>query len=77
MDTQRTTRRLSSKREREHEELLERALTRSDIRDVMRVYDNWRVKDRGMNAYRAATKQSHRTATTDSSNIPKKAERPL
>lgn len=70
MDTQRTTRRSSSRREQEHKELLERALTRLGIRDVMRVYDNWREKDRGMDAYKAATKQSHRIATTDSSNIP-------
>ena len=70
MTTQRTAQRSSSRRQREHEELLERALARPGIRDVMRVYDNWREKDRGMNAYREATKQSHWIGTTDSANIP-------
>ena len=70
MNTQRTTQRSSPRRQREHEELLERALARPGIRDVMRVYDNWREKDRGMNAYKEATKQFHWTGTTDSANIP-------
>ena len=37
MNRQKSTQRLSSRRQREHEELLERALARPGIRDVVRV----------------------------------------
>ncbi len=60
----------STRREREHAELLERALARPGVREVMDVYDNWREKDRGLNNYRAATNIPGQIATTDSSNSP-------
>lgn len=68
MNTQSKTQRSSSRREREHAELLESALARPGIRELMSVYDNWREKDRGLNSYRSATKKPERTATTNSSN---------
>lgn len=68
MNTKRTIQRSSSRREQEHAELLERALARPGVREVMSVYDNWREKDRGLDAYRSATKRPGRTATTNSSN---------
>ncbi len=68
MNTKRTIQRSSSRREREHTELLKRALARPGVHELMSVYDNWREKDRGMDAYRSATKKPGRTATTNSSN---------
>ena len=70
MNKQTSKRRSSSRREREHSELLERALARPGVREVMNVYDNWREKDRGLDSYRAATKISERITTTNSSNSP-------
>ena len=70
MSTQGTTQRPPSRREREHAELLERALARPGIREVMNVYDNWRTRERGLDAYRAATKDPERITTTNSSNSP-------
>lgn len=71
MNTQRKTQRSSSKREQEHAELLERALARPGIREVMDVYDNWREKEQGLYAYRAATKKPEHITTTNSTNYPK------
>ena len=34
----------------------------------MRVYDNWRHADRGLDSYRAATHEPYELATTDHSN---------
>lgn len=70
MNSQKSTRRPSSRREREHATLLERALARPGVREVMDVYDNWREKDKGLNSYRAATKKPERITTTNSSNLP-------
>jgi len=70
MNKQTSKRCSSTRREREHAELLERALARPGVREVMDVYDNWREKDQGLNNYRAATKIPGRITTTDSSNSP-------
>ena len=68
MNNQRSTQCPPSKREREHAELLERALARPGVREMMEVYGNWREKDRGLSSYRAATKKPERIDTTNSSN---------
>ena len=47
MSRLKSSQRPSSQREREHAKLLERALARPGVREVMDVYDNWREKDRG------------------------------
>ncbi len=70
MNTRKSKRCSPSRREREHANLLERALARPGVREVMDVYDNWREKDRGLNSYRAATKMPERITTTNSSNAP-------
>ena len=57
-----------SSREQECAAMLEAALARPGIREVMQVYDGWREKDRGLDAYRAATRAAGRIATTDTSN---------
>lgn len=69
MSTKREPQRSSSGREQEHAELLERALARPGIRELMRVYDNWLEKNRNLNTYRSATKKPEWTSTTNSSNV--------
>ena len=48
MANQDTKRRSGSRREREHAEMLEAALARPGIREVMYVYRGWQEKDRGL-----------------------------
>jgi len=59
--------RSGSGRERDHAEMLEAALARPGVREVMEVYGEWQEKDRELDAYRSATKTPGRVATTDSS----------
>lgn len=56
---------VASKREQEHAAMLKEALSRPGIREVMDVYDGWRERDRGLDAYRAATKTPARATKTD------------
>ena len=56
---------MTSKREQDHAAMLEEALSRPGVREVMDVYGGWREKDRGLDTYRAATKTPARTTTTD------------
>ena len=58
----------SGTREQAHGELLQEALVRPGIREIMRVYEDWRRVDRGLDSYRAATREPHRTTTTDHAN---------
>ena len=58
----------TSERERAHAALLEEALKRSGIPEIMRVYGDWRTADRGLDPYRAAAKAPWRTTTTDHAN---------
>ena len=67
MANRETRRRASSGREREHAEMLEAALARPGVREVMDVYRAWQEKDRGLDAYRSATKAPGHATTTDSS----------
>lgn len=57
-----------SEREQEHAAMLEAALARPGVREVMQVYGGWREKDRELDAYRAATEAIGRVTTTDRSN---------
>lgn len=57
-----------SRREQEHARMLEAALARPGVREVMKVYGGWLEIDRGLDAYRSATKQPERITTTNSSN---------
>lgn len=54
-----------SKREQEHAAMLEEALSRPGVREVMDVYSRWWEKDRGLDAYRAAMKTPAHTTTTN------------
>ena len=61
--------RVKSEREKEHAEMLEAALARPGVREAMQVYQGWQVRDRGLDAYRAATKKPEQVTTTNHSNI--------
>lgn len=54
-----------SRREQEHAAMLEAALARPGVREVMQVYGGRREKDRGLDAYRAATRTHASTTTTN------------
>lgn len=56
-------------REAQHAELLEAALARPGVREVMQVYGSWREADRGLDIYRSATTTPEKITTTNSSNI--------
>ena len=56
-------------RESERAAMLEEALRRPGIREVMEVYQDWEQADRGLDAYRAATKEPMIITTTDHANI--------
>ena len=58
----------TSERARAHAAMLEDALKRPGIPEIMRVYGDWRTADRGLDPYRAATKRPWRTTTTDHAN---------
>ena len=66
MAKQETRKRPDSRRERERAEMLALALARPGVREVMDVYCGWQEKDRGLDAYRSATKAYGRVTTTDS-----------
>ena len=63
-----------STREQRNAELLQEALDRPEIREIMRVYEVWRDVDRGLDSYRAATREPNRTTTTDHAN-PRSSQR--
>ncbi len=65
--TNRTKRHVVSRRERKRDELLEAALARPGVRDVMEVYRGWQEKDQGLDAYRSATKAAGRVTNSNSS----------
>lgn len=48
--------------------MLEAALARPGVRELAKAYGSWQEKDRGLDAYRSATKKPERIMTTNSSN---------
>lgn len=67
MANQETERRTSSRRGCEHTAMLDAALDRPGVREVMDVYREWQEKDRGLDAYRSATKSPGRISNSNSS----------
>ena len=49
--------------------MLEEALSRPSIRQVMEVYRNWQKADWAMEPYRLAAKQYETVTTTDHANV--------
>ena len=62
-----TRKRVGSRRVREHAEMLKAALARPGVREALDVYRGWQEKDRGLDAYRSATKTPGHVTTTNSS----------
>lgn len=60
-------RRSASERAQNHAELLEAALARPGVREVMKVYGGWQENGRALDAYRSATRKPERVRTTNSS----------
>jgi len=65
--TQILEKRSASERAQKHAELLEAALARPGVREVMKVYGDWQEKDRALDVYRSATRKPERIRTTNSS----------
>ena len=57
-----------SRRVLEQASLLEQALARPGVREVMQVYGGWKEKDQALDVYRSATKIPVRTVTTNTTN---------
>ncbi len=49
--------------------ILEKALSRPGVREVMEVYGQWQKRDKGLDSYRAATKEAYQIITTDHANV--------
>ncbi len=60
---------LICKREQERSAMLEEALARPGVREVMKIYGQWQRKDRGLESYRAATAELFQISTTDHTNV--------
>lgn len=58
----------SRTREQAHAALLKEALQRPGIQEIMRVYEDWRRVDHGLDSYRTATREPQRITTTDHAN---------
>ena len=62
------TDRRASKRAEEHAAMLEEALARPGVREVMEVHGGWRQVDEALEAYRAACKRAWIVTTSDRTN---------
>lgn len=68
--TNQTKRRSGSRRERERDLMIEAALARPGVRDLMDVYRGWQEQDRRLDTFRSATKSAVRVTTSNSSQAP-------
>ncbi len=57
-----------SQRAKDHEAMLEEALARPGVREVMSVFEHWRKTDQGLDAYRLATRENGRVTYSNSTN---------
>lgn len=62
------TDRRTTKRTDEHAAMLKEALARPGVREVMEVHGAWRLVEKELDAYRAATATAPATTTTDRAN---------
>lgn len=58
----------SSKRTVERDAMLQEALARPGVREVMKVYGGWQQVDKGLDVYRAASRKGRIVTTTDHAN---------
>ena len=54
--------------EQERKVLLQKALARPGVREVMQVYGLWQEQDKGLDPYRAATRKSFKITVTSHAN---------
>ena len=54
--------------EQERQALLQKALDRPGIPEVMKLYEAWQKQDKGLNTYRAATRRSFKITVTNHAN---------
>ena len=57
-----------STRQKAHGALLEDAIARPGIREIMRVYEDWQHADHGLDPYRALADEPQHMETTDHAN---------
>ena len=57
-----------SERDQEHAAMLETALSRPGVREVMQVYGGWQERDRELYSCRTTAEAAGRFTTTDRSN---------
>ena len=58
-----------SKLEKQHAEMLEKALRRPGIREAMNVFYGWQNRDQILETYRSATIGTEQMTTTNHTNI--------
>ena len=65
--TKKTDEKRTAKKPRvqQRDAMLKAALARPGVREFMEVYQDWQKADRGLDAYRSATKEHLITTTTD------------
>ena len=54
--------------EQEHEAMLQKALARPGVREVMQAYKTWQELDERLNAYRRATRKAFKITATNHAN---------
>lgn len=64
-----TTNSSVSELEKQHTEMLEKALGRPGIREAMNVFYGWQDRDQKLETYRAATIGTEQMTTTNHTNI--------
>lgn len=57
-----------STRAQSYEEMLKEAQSRPGVREMMEVFGHWQKADKGMDAYREATRRRNITTTTTHTN---------
>lgn len=59
----------TSDREKQHAALLEQALSRPGVKEVMEVYGGWQKQNQGLDSYRLATRKVANIRISDHANI--------
>ncbi len=58
----------TSNRKQEYSIMLEEALARPGVREVMKIYGQWQEQDQGLDPYRTATKEPSQIKATNHAN---------
>lgn len=63
-----------SNRKQAHDDLLRAAIARPGVSEVMRVYSNWRERDKGLDTYRSVYQTASGITKTGSKSISKNTD---